>query len=376
MIVLLLSSCGLEQTDVAPHSGSDGVWRGPSFGKHFSGTWYAAAFDYPEGYDWRAGPDGSGCFIVMFADGVPVLKVPVGQEHEVSADPQRVRIRSGHLYTDYTDGTVTVIKRDGEEIIRYDGAEEVVALEFLDGTLHLLCVPETGSGFVYRVDGEAAVARDEGRLYGGLEVWDGHVGFCFANQSRSYEVRDGKVALVEPDEDVEEIIDMHVCEGRLYILAHTEDRKSPTILATDRRISDDRFESLDIVSSRFLDTDSLCVRLRSRDGDSDLMSDRLWFSDGLSRVPRRVTRLLSVVVDATGYHAVANPSEIQAGCIFSNREKHRLPEGYHVYGDGCAVMKDSTLYVGLTSGEGGKPVIWKNGVMDTMDVNGPLVCLR
>lgn len=376
MMVLLLSSCGLEQTGSGTHTGSDGVWRGPSYGKHMSGTWYAAALDYPEGYDWRTGAEDEGVFIVMFADGVPVLKVPAGRKHEVPGDPQRIRIRSGHLYTDYTDGTVTVIKRDGEEILRYDGAEEAVALEYVEGRLHMLCVPETGSGFVYRVDGEAAVARDEGKLYGGLEVWDGRVGFCFANQSRSYEVRDGKVALVTPEEDTAEITDMQICEGRLCMLTKTDGRNSPAMHVGDIRIFNDHFESLDIVSSRFLDTDSLCVRLRCRDGSSDLLCDRLWFSDGLSRMPRRVTRLLSVVVDATGYHAVANPSEIHEGCIFSNRDYHDLPEGYHVYGDGCAVVRDSILYVGLTSGKGGSPVIWKDGALDTLDVNGPLICLR
>ena len=376
VMILLLSSCGLEQTGTGLHSDADGVWRGPSFGKHMSGTWYAAALDYPEGYDWRSGYEDVECHIVMFADGVPVLKVPTGQQREITADAQRIRIRSGHLYTDYTDGSETVIKKDGKEILRYEGGEEVVSLEVVDGAVHMLCMNTSTGGFVYRVDGRPAVARENGRLYGGLDVSDGHVGFCFANQSGHYRVSDGKVFLVDQDEDVTDVIDMRLCNGELCMLIHTTGRSSPVMCIGDKRISDDYYESLDIASSRFLDTDSLCVRLRCRDGSSDLTSDMLWFGDGLSRRLRRVTQLLSVVVDDSGYHAVANPSEIQDGCIFSNRDKHELPEDYYVYGDGCAVMREGTLYVGLTSGKGGKALIWKNGILDTLKVNGPVIGLR
>ena len=55
MIALaVLYSCGLEQVDEGTHSSSDGIWRGPSYGIHLSGTVYAAGLDYPDAYDWRA----------------------------------------------------------------------------------------------------------------------------------------------------------------------------------------------------------------------------------------------------------------------------------------------------------------------------------
>ena len=379
MCFLFLCSCSLEQIGQGPRSDADGVWRGPSYGKHMSGTVYAVAIDYPDGYDWRADPGSGqveGICIVMFADGAPVLKVPVGDLYEISSDPQKLRIRSGHLYTDYTDGRQTIIKRDGEEILRYDGAEEVVSLEVMDGKVHMLCIPSSGEGFVYRIDGNVSVERNVGILSGPLKIHDGSAGFCFSSKSGNYMVEDGKVFLMEVDKDIADVLDMCLSEGQPCMLVRTEGTSALTMIRKGTRLHYDPHESRDIVSARFLDTDSLCVRLRCRDGISDNMSDVLWFGDGLSRRPRRSCQLLSVVVDASGYHAVANPSEIHMGTIISNRETYYIPSDYYAYGDGCAVSRDSILYVGLTSGKGQGPVIWMDGTLDTLDVNGPLVCLR
>lgn len=378
ILLLPMSSCGLEQLGHGLHSGADGVWKGPSYGRYMSGTCHALCLDYPEGYDWVAdsGDGNTDCSIVMFADAVPVLKLSTGDAYEVSADPQRCRVRSGCLYTDFTDGTTTVIRKDGEEIIRYDGAEEVVALEVVEGRVHMLCQPKDGSGFVYRADGTAVVSREDGVLCGGLDVFGKSVGFCFGRRSEYYKVVDGKVSLLEMDEDVGKVLDVAMYDGDLCVLAMTEDRPEPVLLRRGERRSIKYFSTLDILSATFLETDSLCVRVRHRTRSSGLTSDMLWMGDHRFRQPRRWCMLSSVTVDGTGYHAVANPSEIQPGGIFSNLYQYELPQSYHIYGDGCAVIKDSLLHVGLTSGTGMNPVIWRDGIMDTLDVNGPLTCLQ
>ena len=378
MMLLLLSSCGLEQTGLDPHSDADGVWRGPSFGKHMSGTWYALAVGYPEGYDWRSGQDDGQvrCSMIMFADGVPVLKVPVGDSWEVSADPGNQWIRSGHLYTCYMDGKVTVIKKDGDEVLRYEGTEESVDMEVVDGAVHMLSVPASGIGFVYRVDGEPVVTREDGTLYGGLTVHDGSVCFCFSKDSKHYKVVDGKVSKVDMDPDVSGIWDMCIHEGEPCMIARIKNVGAPVMLRNGKRESIDYLGFIEVSSCVFLETEGLCARVRSRHENLNTSTDILWFGDRRWAQPRFFCRLTSVVADEKGYHAVANPSELQPGGIFSNREEYELPEGYHVYGDRCAAVKDSILYVGLTSGKGLKPVIWKNGVLDTLDVNGPVICLR
>jgi hypothetical protein len=51
-----------------------------------SGTCYALGLDYPKGHDWKSGTgdDGIECALMMFADGIPVLRVRTGDEYGVS----------------------------------------------------------------------------------------------------------------------------------------------------------------------------------------------------------------------------------------------------------------------------------------------------
>ena len=379
MCFLFLCSCSLEQIGQGPRSDADGVWRGPSYGKHMSGTLYAAAMDYPDGYDWRADPGSvpvEGLCIVMFADGAPVLKVPVGDLYEISSDPQKLRIRSGHLYTDYTDGTETVIKKDGQEILRYEAVEEVVDLQVLDGTIHTLCRPMSGAGFVYRVDGKETVFRETGTVFGGLSIYDNSVSFCFSNQAAYYIVTDGKVTKVDVQQDVHEVADMCMDADDVCLLAYLTGFSGPVLLKEGTGSKVDFFGFIDIASCKFLMTDSLCVRVRILHPELGKTTDILWFGEEKWVIPRFFCRLASVCVDQDGWHAVSNKSGESPGIIFSNGKEDEIPPDYYVYGDGCAVSRDSILYVGLTSGKGQNPVIWKNGTLDTLDVNGPLICLR
>jgi hypothetical protein len=87
-------SCGLEQIG---GDSDDGIWMGPGSlvggGNSGSGVgqkvWYAVGVDYPDGYDWKADEECGSvkCSLVVFANGIPMMKEPVGNEYEVSSDP-------------------------------------------------------------------------------------------------------------------------------------------------------------------------------------------------------------------------------------------------------------------------------------------------
>ena len=384
-IVLLLSSCGLGQVDVGIHSDADGIWYGPSYGKYMSGTVYFVGLDYPEGYDWRTDADKGEvkCSLVMFADGIPVLKVPVGDRYEVSSDNARHRLRSGCLYTDYTDGNTTVIRRDGQEVVRFDRAEEIVDIEIHNGRIHSLGNPRDG-GFVYRIDGEAVVERESGSLLSNLSICDDKVCFCFSRYTESssgsvlnyYLSEDGKVSLVDTDEDVEEILDMGVYADGLYMLACVSGVKAPMLIKGESRRSVNYFSTLDIVSCTFMDTESMCVRVRSRHPDSDYMSDIVWTADHGWKRFMRGGLITSLFNDDKGYHAVVYSSELQECAVFSRNHRHDLDVGCHAYGDNCLTMRDSMVYVGLTSRSGNDALLWRDGALDTLKINGPVTCLR
>ena len=384
-ILLLLSSCGLKQIGEDVHSYSDGVWYGPSYGRYISGTCHALALDYPKGYDWKEDPlkDESGCDLVMLADGIPVMRLKTGSEYEVSRDLLRHRMISGKLFSDYTDGVTTVIKEDGKERVRYGGAEEILCLTVVRSRVHTLSRPVGGYGFVYRVDGEPLLSREEGTLYPHIDVHDDTVSFCFSNgvthedgyRECHYRVIDGKVAQVEVADDVVKVWDMRVFSGVLHMAVSLQD-ESPVLICGDRRESVGYFSSLDLVSCTFCDGDSMCLWTRFLHSGSNLMSDILWMGGDRWHMYRLGSTLTSVYVDGDVFNAVINPANGRSGIIFDSTRACSMPEGYGVSSRNVMTRKDSVLHVGLSHAAGGNPVIWRPDRMDTLRINGPVICLQ
>lgn len=383
LILLLATACGLQQVEVDVHSGSDGVWRGPSYGSHMSGTCYALGLDYPKGHDWKSGTDDDGieCALMMFADGIPVLRVRTGDEYGVSSDPLRHRIRNGRLYSDYTDGSTTVIKEDGKEVVRYEGSEEILCLEVVKGSIHSIGIPPGGFGFTYRVDGCRIVHRDSASVFPHLDVHDGSVFFCFSDIVRNadgyglchYKVADGKVMQVEADPDVTKVWDMKHVAGELYMAVSLSDR-SPVIISVNGR-SDSSINLVNMVSCTFCDSQLACLHIRFMLKFPE-MTDILWMGDKRLDMCDLGCIYSDVLVDEFGFNGVINHTDRFRGVIFDSDNSYVIPEGYAVAGKGCMTRRDETLYVALSSKTGGPPVIWTPAGTDTLDVNGPLICLR
>lgn len=381
----VLCSCGLEQVDEGTYPFSDGIWKGPSYGKHLSGTVYAAGLDYPAAYDWRADTEKGKvkCSMVLFADGIPVLKVPVGDAHEVSSDMGRHRIRAGNLYTDYTDGKVTVLKRDGKEIARYDGAEDIICMEVHDGKVHSLSRPSDGEGFRYRVDGRLVLERSGGAPYPHLTVHQDSVRFCFSQSQRTaegtqlryYHVAGGVVRQMEVPAEISHVWDMMMSDGKVAMVVSLPDR-SPVLMHDGRDEYVEYLGRQKVVSCTFCDSEYLCVCVRCQYSGDNLMSDILWTADDGWNMYRIGRTLACVHVDEGRCNAVINPSDGRDGIIFSGRTASFIPQGYSVFSKECMTRRDTVLYVGLSSAAGVPPVIWRNGVLDTLRINGPLTCLR
>ena len=119
---------------------------------------------------------------------------------------------------------------------------------------------------------------------------------------------------------------------------------------------------------------SVCVRLRYS-GDN-LMSDVIWLGNGEQKMYRIGQTLSAVYVDDGGCNAVMNPSDGRDGIIFRNSSANLIPQGYRICSKNCMTRRDSVLYVALSASGNGCPVLWRNGELDTLKMNGPLTCLR
>lgn len=377
-MIFCVVSCGLKETGKGSHTNADGIWTGPASGL-YGEVCYLTAFTYPDGYDWRSAADNeSSCFLTVFAETTPILRIPVGDAHEVSSDPQRHRVIGGHLYTDWSDPSGTVIKKDGKTVIRYAEPETVVKMLVHDGKIHTLNRPDVRLGFTYRVDGEKVLERSDAVLYPHLDLTEDGVRFCFSrivtessgNVSRHYTVLDGVVELLDVEGDV---LDIKAYGDGLYTLASKGSAGLPTLFTPSSREPFFSFAGTEVKSAMFVDSDILCVNVRYAAMGGNSPTTLLWLGSGRWRRPFPGHAATAVCLGADRVCMAYNHSDGMSGKICVDNDVHDMPAGYDIRGLNPMVSGEPGVYVGLSSTSGGPPALWKDGELTVLDVNGYVV---
>ena len=194
-------------------------------------VFFIAGLEFGDGYDWRRDPDYgfSDCTMFLESGGVRLAGFDVGYESEVSSDADMVRCIGGHVYTDFSTDTETVIKRDGAELFRYPGREMILSLLPTDEGICTLGVPREGSGWTYRCNGvlvgsasagipERMLYEDSGKVCFSYSVTD--YGF-YGSESTYHIVEDGISRQILPPTGYE-LSDCLRCGGKLYLLLRKE----------------------------------------------------------------------------------------------------------------------------------------------------------
>lgn len=393
-IILILAAfiagaCGLSEVEHNRRPGGEDIWKNPSYKADSSSTerkrCYITGLDYPDGYDWRADPENGTvkCSLVVFADGIPAMKIPVGHEYHVSPDPDMHRMIKGHIYTDYSTDEETVIKKDGEEIFRYGGREMILGMAVSDGDVYTLGQPRHGEGFTYRRNGDILLERDEGYAFPRLQTDDDTLCFAFIEPietaeetvERYYHVRNGKTSQVAVREDVRKVWDVIWHDGTVCYLATMTGVSSPVIVNAGKMRALELSNGIDMLTSRLISAGkSLGVEAICTYGTT--YSSSLW-KDGVkyAQFPKEMTVNGLCTLD-DGICCVLNPTASgSSGTIFRCGESFSMPEGYAAMGSNPIAMMEGILHVGLSSLEGRKPVIWKDRHIVEMNINGPLCTL-
>lgn len=372
-------SCGLEEVGEGSHSNPEGIWTGPLPGPPGAEHCFLTAFEYPEGHDWKSEPDQVRCSLAVYADGVPVKRIPAGPGTEISTDPNRHRLISGHVYTDFSDGKTTVIRCDGKELLRWQGNETVTDMIVSRDSLHTLSVPIDGEGFCYRVNDRPVIQRDAGRCFGHMRCFRDTVAFCFSQPSRSasrlhedfYVSAGGKVSKVILPHNVTDVLDMMVHEGEVCIIVLEDGpQKAPQMLQGDGKWQVNHMLNTELVSCRFTDTEALCAEVVCSHPDKRMTS--LLCKAEMSWTLCEVGRTISAYqVNGAGYYYVSNStSASHNGRIFRNHMMYGIPGDYAVMGINPVAVNDGDMYIGFSSRSGGHPAIWKNGSMTSLKING------
>ena len=391
MIALIVAvSCGLEEVGRKPHAGSGEIWTGPGMnaGKDDPSRTiiYVTGMDYPDGYDWRADQEKGNvrCSLVVFADGLPMMKVPVGDAYETSPDPDMHRMIGGHLYTDYSTDSTTVIKKDGKEIFRYRGREMICGMAADGNDVYSLAHPCDGAGFTFRKNGRIVLQRHQGYSFGNLYEAGDSVCFAFCEPGpssadsldRYYHVVNGKVSQVALREDVRKVWDMAFHKGKICYLASVAGMPFPVLFISGRMQAlkmplYSRMLTCRIISGK----DALCVEgLYERPGKP--LTSGIWMEDGQSCLFADGMTVSSICVDVNGVCCVLDGSSAgRSGMICRFGESFDMPEGYSPSYGSSVKVADGTLHAGLSSQTGGRPVVWKDGILDTLDINGYIVTI-
>ena len=375
-------SCGVSELGEYAKDDLNGVWTAPSVGEPSNSlsTTYVTAFDYPEGYDWRHNPEKGSvrCSLVVFADSKPIMKVPVGDEYMVSDDPDMHRVIDGHLYTDFATETETVIKKDGKPFLSYEGRESIVNMLVREDSLYILAHKRNGKGFTYRVNGRAVLERDSGYTFGSLDVYGDDLCFAFTEpilsaQGRKeccYCFRNGKITQTVLREDIKKLWDICFHNGEVYALASLVGVGEPVVISEDRLTALPMPYGTSVVSGQIFSAGNVYgaeMLLSSASG----LSSALWLQGRLYQYFEAGMSVSAMWPSDDGVACVLNArSSSGTGLVFRMGEKIAMPSGFTCLGKSPVDMIDGILNVGLSSLSGARPIVWKDGKTEELDVNG------
>jgi hypothetical protein len=393
IVLMITASCGLtDLSGPASGQGSDNIWGGPPDYESDAGILdqvaYMTVLDYKKGYDWRMDPAKGSvkCSLVVYADGRPVMKVPVGDEYETASDPDMHRLVEGHLYTDYSTDSETVIKKDGALLFRYPGREIICGVEVSDSSTYTLGQNRSGSGFSFRQNGEVILQRQYGAVMGGLKRINGTLSFAFydsiraqdSNVDRYYIVNDGEVSQVAVREDIVKVWDVMNQGGTVSYVATLTGVAFPVFFHGESKTVIPLPLGSVLISAALTGGDgTICAELVFRTGNEILSA--LWKEDVGLRIFGKGQTVAALTVTASGLYCAVNPSGTSAkGLVYRNGEVSDMPEDYTCVGRNAMSMVNGMLHVGLSSKSGGKPVVWNDGQLDTLDINGYIssICVR
>ena len=129
---------------------------------------WLTAVRFPDGFAWdldTCAVDGE-VWIDLYRDGEKVRSQPAG----ASVHPDMHRYTGGHLYTDWSTDTETVLSRDGAELFRFEGREAIRGFLVREDGVHTLGQDRDGSGFTYRIDGRTLYRSETGAVLGGPDA--------------------------------------------------------------------------------------------------------------------------------------------------------------------------------------------------------------
>lgn len=383
LIASTLCSCSIRQLN-EPDSQPDTPWVKPPNSKEISS--YVCAMSYPDGYNWLNDEQKGSvrCSLVVFNELVPIMKIPVGNEYEVSSDLDTHYFIDGHLYTSYTGDDHTSIKKDGEILYRFPKAERIVNIAVDSGNVYILGQNLNGNGFSCRKNGEIIFYRESGFLFPHLSLYEGKCQFAFSEKATV----DGKVVnsfyTVSGSETRQVgsggalVHDIIFKEGDYYFVSGQYGKAEPFSL-----YKNDIF--LDVLPSNrpyvplysnlhWGDKKLFCAGDVNESQSGSSYNKRctiIWLGTTVYYKLYHESGFLSAFhIDRDDIpHCIVNQGNQSLLC--TEGAQIALPQDYISMGNSTITMnRENELIVALSSPKGKRPIIWRNNRIDTLAING------
>lgn len=360
--------------------------------------------EYPEGYDWNRPETATGApDIVMYRGDKLVLRIPTGDGYSVSEDLDMHRYVSGHVYTDYSSDTHTIVSRDGLELFRYQGRERIVLLTEHDGHVLTLGESRDGRGFSSRVDGVPVFIGFDGSVFQNAGVSpSGELRFFYRLPVNStsgviylyYAVVGADCVMIELPQDITAVYgfafsDEPAVSGSVSDHA-PESVGGSGVKVLCRRVVEESASTqiFDLSTGVGIPLPAPGFFSHVRDGSvlsdsapllsvcaisSPLLSSfavysgnrrwQRWFSG--SDIPLGFRHLADSVV---GVRKSLYSSSADILCNGSVRDT--LPKGYTTMTGAALCCTEFGIKVGMTSVNGGRAIVWRDGEVDSLAFKG------
>jgi len=345
-------------------------------------TIYVSGVAFPDGYDWKRDTlhGEIDCRLVLLRNGKRIVDLPARLDRQVSSDPDMHRIVDGHLYTEFSSDSVTLIGKDGRTLFSYRGREMISGLMVRPDGVYTLGSDRDGNGFSYRKDGQVIMKKDTGIVYGGmygisrptgaLYEENGHLYFTYYTVFRSagrtirhyYTVEDANETEIEFPMKSVGLYDIQVIKDELYFLLNRYSDFSTLALVCGKDYKDIVPNSVASASNARIVADGTVIYVVS-----DLVSKNsrhyytsVWREDEGEKTFPGKTEILIANGTVCAMEKNADGKVRKASC---GDKSFSIEGDYALMTRNCAAYSGGRLFLALTPSEIGKsPVLWFNGI--------------
>jgi hypothetical protein len=241
----------------------------------------------------------------------------------------------------------------------------------------------SGSGFSYRINGEPVLERESGYTYGRILFEDSLAVVAFTEPisssegtiERHYVMRGGKVMQVAVRDDIKKVWDVTLYNGEICYLASLVGVQAPVKFLGQEMIALPMPSSVQFVSCRMNVLPS-GVYVEGVLGDKEQLQYILWSPENKYSLFPKGMIFSAACSSESSMHYTMNPAAgREAGIIYRGGESLDMPSGYACVSRQAMSFYSGFLSVGLSSLSGDKPVLWVDGQLKELDVNGYICCV-